>query len=296
MVYFGKKSIGNIEALRQEIERLEQALNNCAKKNTVNAFTQQQDFQSIKIGSNYYFNPEENGIRFRPNAENKWVYFGSPDSNYFAGIDLNGRVKLQGVITPTENTHAANKQYVDTQTANVARTNQANTFAQNQIFRGEVEFGSRIKAGYGGALIRFTPEDSTLKTLQFYENNPTDSKRLMLKVATPTDNNHVTNKEYVDGKIKFIEKTGISFTRQELEAGKVTKYWAQINYSDLPIPNGKKIVSCNAKKPIDSQHMLVSFFPSNSDNQALIEVYQYNSTTDITNNLRQIIFCLTYIN
>ena len=278
MVYFGKKSIGDLEALKQKIQQLEQALNNTAKTNTANTFTQKQtinkgnssDAHSLSIE---YDNNKSGQIVFKEGGTVK-AFIGKENPTQTQFIISNGdrQIQLKG----------GNNNLIVNSSGLQARM--------------KVEFGSQIICGHGGTLIKFLPEDNTTKTLQFYNNAPTDGKRLMLKVATPTDNNHVTNKEYVDGKIKFIEKTGISFTRQELEAGKVTKYWAQINYSDLPIPNGKKIVSCNAKKPVDSQHMLVSFFPSNSDNQALIEVYQYNSTTDITNNLRQTIFCLTYIN
>ena len=278
MVYFGKKSIGDLEALKQKIQALEQALNNTAKTNTANTFTEKQvinktntnDVHSLSIE---YPDNKSGQIVFKEGGTVK-AFIGKENPTQTQFIISNGdrQIQLKG----------GNNNLIVNSSGLQARMN--------------VEFGSQIQVGSGGNLIKFLPEDNTTKTLQFYNNAPTDGKKLMLKVATPTDNNHVTNKEYVDGKIKFIEKTGISFTRQELEAGKVTKYWAQINYSDLPIPNGKKIVSCNAKKPVDSQHMLVSFFPSNSDNQALIEVYQYNSTTDITNNLRQTIFCLTYIN
>lgn len=278
MVYFGKKSIGDLEALKQQIQALEQALNNCAKTNTANTFTQKQtinkgnssDSHSLSIE---YDNNKSGQIVFKEGGTVK-AFIGkeNPTQTQFIISSGNSELKLWG----------GNKGIHLNSSGLQARMN--------------VEFGSQIQVGIGGTLVKFLPEDNTTKTLQFYNNNPTDSKRLMLKVATPTEANHVTNKEYVDEKIKFIEKTGITFTRQELEAGKVVKYWAQINYSDLPVPNGKKIVSCNAKKPVDSQHMLVSFFPSNRDNQALIEVYQYNSTVDITNNLRQTIFCLTYIN
>ena len=65
----------------------------------------------------------------------------------------------------------------------------------------DVEFGQNIRVGSGGTLIRFTPEDSTTKTLQFYNNAPTDSKRLMLRIAAPTENNHAANKQYVDEKV-----------------------------------------------------------------------------------------------
>lgn len=74
-------------------------------------------------GMNLKIVPEGGGIRFTPSQDSKWFYFGSPtDNKYFAGIDLNSRVKLMGVMDPTENLQVSNKQYVDTQLRNYVPT------------------------------------------------------------------------------------------------------------------------------------------------------------------------------
>lgn len=415
--------VNNLNQLLEN-QQLENVLNNAALKNVENTFTQNQTFnRQIKVG-NFYFQPEDGGMRWTPHENNKWLYFGSPGTNkYFHGIDLNNRVRLQGIATPTENSHASNKQYVDTKfneanttitnnttnitnlqtrvdevntnlttletsvnnanntlttqqasittlQTNAALKNASNTFVEKQVInktdwndphalsieypnnksghivfkegtsvvahmgresnnstqfiisggdrelklrggnnnlhinrggllaRMDVEFGTRIKMGYGGALIKFTPEDNTTKTLQFFENNPTDSKRLMLKVATPTENNHVTNKEYVDNRIKYVEKVGgLTFNRDNpIIENKLCKYWALVNYSDLGIPNGKTIISCYIAKPADSKSISLSFFPKNGTNQCLIEIYQYNETTNIATALGGLTYCFTYIN
>lgn len=343
--------VNNLNQLLEN-QQLENVLNNAALKNVENTFTQNQIFnQQIKVG-NFYFQPEGGGIRWTPHEDNKWLYFGNPNtSKYFAGIDLNDRVQLQGIKTPTQNSHAANKEYVDTKfneanttitnnttnitnlqtrvdevntnlttleasvnnanttlatqqasitnlQTNAALKDQANTFTfaqtintsdrdnmlkitttSNQrkglefisgtsvkagfwndgsskdgkywlevcegelnvksnsvvnivardktinlsnnglIARMDVEFGTRIKMGYGGGLIKFTPEDNTTKTLQFFENNPTDSKRLMLKVADPTEDLHVVNKRYLTN--NSVLKATIDVNKNELTLTRV---------------------------------------------------------------------------
>lgn len=341
--------VNNLNQLLEN-QQLENVLNNAALKNVENTFTQNQTFnRSVRVG-NYFFNPEDGGIRWAPNADGKWLYFGNPNTHYFAGIDLNDRVQLQGIKTPTQNLHAANKQYVDTKfneanttiannttnitnlqtrvdevntnvtaletnlnnanttlttqqasittlQTNAALKNQSNNFtiAQNintsdrdnmlkitttsnqrkglefvsgtsvkagfwndgtskdskywlEVREGElnvksnstlnlvardktinltnnglqarmdVEFGTRIKMGYGGGLVKFTPEDNTTKTLQFFENQPTDAKRFMLKVSDPTEDLHVVNKRYLTNNAVLkatidVNKNDVTLTR-----------------------------------------------------------------------------------
>lgn len=336
--------VNNLNQLLEN-QQLENVLNNAALKNVENTFTQTQIFSSqIKVG-NFYFQSEGGGMRWTPQENNKWLYFGNPaTSKYFAGIDLNNRVRLQGIATPTENNHASNKEYVDTKfneanttitnnttnitnlqtrvdevntnlttletsvnnanttlttqqasittlQTNAALKNASNTFVEKQIInktnwndahaisieypnnksghivfkegtsvvahigrendnqtqfivssgdrelklrggnnnfhisrggllaRMDVEFGTRIKMGYGGGLIKFTPEDNTTKTLQFFENNPTDSKRLMLKVADPTEDLHVVNKRYLTN--NSVLKATIDVNKNELTLTRV---------------------------------------------------------------------------
>lgn len=341
--------VNNLNQLLEN-QQLENVLNNAALKNVENTFTQNQTFnRSVRVG-NYFFNPEDGGMRWAPNADGKWLYFGNPNTHYFAGIDLNDRVQLQGIKTPTQNLHAANKQYVDTKfneanttiannttnitnlqtrvdevntnvtaletnlnnanttlttqqasittlQTNAALKNQSNNFtiAQNintsdrdnmlkitttsnqrkglefvsgtsvkagfwndgtskdskywlEVMEGElnvksnstlnlvardktinltnnglqarmdVEFGTRIKMGYGSGLVKFTPEDNSTKTLQFFENQPTDAKRFMLKVSDPTEDLHVVNKRYLTNNAVLkatidVNKNDVTLTR-----------------------------------------------------------------------------------
>ena len=334
--------VNNLNQLLEN-QQLENVLNNAALKNVENTFTQNQTFnRSVRVG-NYFFNPEDGGMRWAPNADGKWLYFGNPNTHYFAGIDLNDRVQLQGIKTPTQNLHAANKQYVDTKfneanttiannttnitnlqtrvdevntnvtaletslnnanttlttqqasitnlQTNAALKNQSNTFIEKQIInktnwndahaisieypnnkrghivfkegtsvvahigkendnqtqfiissgdrelklrggnnnfhinrdgllaRMNVQFGTLIQMGHGGTTIKFLPEDTTTKTLQFYNNNPTDNKRLMLKVSDPTEDLHVVNKRYLTNNAVLkatidVNKNDVTLTR-----------------------------------------------------------------------------------
>ena len=127
------------------------------------------------------------------------------------------------------------------------------------------------------------------------------SNKELKQVATPTANTSVANKQYVDGIVKYVEKVGgLTFTRQQLNTTsgqEVTKYYCNINYNTISIPNGKHIISCYSKT-ISAQgaHLVITFFPVYQANQCLIEIYQYNSATDISNNLNSATYCFTYLN
>lgn len=120
-------------------------------------------------------------------------------------------------------------------------------------------------------------------------------------VSSPTTNTSVANKQYVDNIVKYVEKRGgLTFTRQQLNTtsgNEVTKYYANVNYSAIPIPNGKHIISCYSKSiPASGAHLVITFFPVYNTNQCLIEIYQYNSATDITSQLNGATYCFTYLN
>lgn len=63
------------------------------------------------------------------------------------------------------------------------------------------QFGQNIKAGWGGGVCKFLPEDNSTKTLQFYLNNANDTRRFNLLVPEPTQANNPTTKNYVDTNI-----------------------------------------------------------------------------------------------
>ena len=70
--------------------------------------------------------------------------------------------------------------------------------------RSAIEFGTDINAGYGGATVKFIPEDNSTKTLQFFNNNANDTRRFKLAVPEPVDNNNPATKQYVDNAIANI--------------------------------------------------------------------------------------------
>lgn len=81
-----------------------------------------------------------------------------------------------------------------TSLANVAaKTNVANTFTQPQTF------GTSVRLGYGGTPT-IEPDDSSSKTLNFRRFNIDVGGKKITNVATPTANNDVATKQYVDSK------------------------------------------------------------------------------------------------
>ena len=75
------------------------------------------------------------------------------------------------------------------------------SFSQGVIARSSIDLGTEIKAGYGGGSVKFIPEDNSTKTLQFYNNNPGDTRRFNLLVSNPTAAQNPATKQYVDTKI-----------------------------------------------------------------------------------------------
>ena len=66
-------------------------------------------------------------------------------------------------------------------------SNQEQTVAGPVALRSPIELGTEIKAGYGGSSVKFIPEDNSTKTLQFYNNQPNDTRRFKLLVPEPTE-------------------------------------------------------------------------------------------------------------
>ena len=76
------------------------------------------------------------------------------------------------------------------------------TFTTGIVSRSSTEFGTEIKAGFGGPNVKFIPEDNSTKTLQFYNGNPNDGRRFNLLIAEPTQANNPATKNYVDNRIQ----------------------------------------------------------------------------------------------
>ena len=105
------------------------AVNGCVKLNSSTAQTINSSINianTLSIGA-YKFSAETNAVRFSPNAADKWMYFGDPNTGsngtYFAGLDFNEKVNVQGIKDPTQDTDATNKRYVDQKFASVSPGN-----------------------------------------------------------------------------------------------------------------------------------------------------------------------------
>ena len=73
--------------------------------------------------------------------------------------------------------------------------------ARVKLNRSVLETGTEINAGFGGLNVKFIPEDNSTKTLQFYNANPTDTRRFKLLVPEPTEAQNPATKAYVDNAI-----------------------------------------------------------------------------------------------
>lgn len=102
-----------------------------------------------------------------------------------------------------------------------------------------IQFGTEIKAGYGGTTVKFIPEDNTTKTLQFYNANATDQRRFNLLIADPTQANNPATKNYVDTAIQNINPGSGNVPQQTLD---------QINNNTTNITNLQNQVNVNVNR------------------------------------------------
>lgn len=86
------------------------------------------------------------------------------------------------------------------------------TFTTGVVSRASTEFGTVIKAGYGGTEVYFTPEDTSTKTLKYGRsgsgrfNLDFENQSQLSGIKDPTADYHAANKKYVDGKFKYVKK------------------------------------------------------------------------------------------
>lgn len=219
------------------------------------------------------------------------------------------------VPNPTANNQATNKQYVDNAITGCAKLASANTFTQINTFNNESKFKRKIELkntssnngvyidnfDYGSenySAVKFFK--GSTNTLQIEVNNNTNTATLsypgtnngihIQNVANPTNDDNVANKKYVDSKVVFVTKNNLSFTRQPINttAGQqVTKYYTNsIPYTDIATGcTGIISIACS-DIPAQGEHLVITYFPKRLGNNALIEIYQYNSSANITTNLQ----------
>lgn len=181
-----------------------------------------------------------------------------------------------------------------------------NTFNEDTNFNNTINFKNPSNNN-GAFLDNFVYNQNNLTALKFVKNNttalmilevnndnstatissPSTNNNLAIKnLKNPTENNDATNKAYVDSRVVFVDKNSLTFHRQEIEANKIYKYYTDaIPYRDiLQGCTGVISVACS-DIPVSAQHLVITYFPKRQGNNVLIEIYQYNSNTDITNNL-----------
>ena len=158
--------------------------------------------QRVQAIENGYFKKEGNALQVVRNNSDFYGNIVAKNNGYVDHVDTQAPTSM------------INKQYLEQQlttTKNQIRT-ENNTFTGTNTFTGGVvshasnEFGTEIKAGFGGMITKFIPEDNSTKTLQFYNTNPTDQRRFNLLVSQPTEAQNPTTKQYVDNKFKYVKK------------------------------------------------------------------------------------------
>ena len=123
--------------------------------------------------------------------------------------------------------------------------------------------GTEINAGFGGGEVKFIPEDNGTKTLKFYNNQPSDTRRFNLLIAEPTQAQNPATKNYVDTAIAGINTSG-NIPQQTLD---------QINTNTTNITNLQNEVSGQA----------ISI--SSLENQVNVNVNRIGTNTNSINNL-----------
>ena len=164
------------------------------------------------------------------------------------------------------------------------------TFTTGIISHSSTEFGNEIKAGFGGTLTKFIPEDNSTKNLQFYNANPTDQRRFNLLIAEPTQAQNPTTKQYVDNKFKYVKKAQATgnitingnnsyqtheFTISGLEAGTLNDFYIVLTTANVDIGFPLSIQCNNLNYPNQSEVKTIStsnWTNSNVDNSGFVYV------------------------
>ena len=85
----------------------------------------------------------------------------------------------------------------------------------SKTFTSRTTFGTEINAGWGGDPVKFIPDDSRTKTLQFYNNNATDARRFTILIPEPTQTQNPATKNYVDN----LNNQNVKLTGDQTIAG-----------------------------------------------------------------------------
>lgn len=201
--------------------------------------------------------------------------------------------------------------------AKYAKLASANTFTTTNTFNDQTNFKSKIElknsTNQNGVYIdNFDYSNQNYSAIKFFKgstnalqievNNNTNEATLSYpshsikinNLANPVNNDNATNKAYVDSRVFFVSKNNITFTRQEINTtagNQVTKYYSNsIPYAGI-LTGCTNIISIScADIPVQGEHLVITWFPKRLGNNALIEIYQYGSSTNITNSLNRATF------
>lgn len=318
MVYFGKKQNGNLTNYYTKTE----ADNRYARLASPNTFTATNTF-NVRINSNKGFettNGNADILKMDLQTEKSANIVYKQSSGSYKNFC---NMKYLWTSDDTAYTNLLTFTFKpDTGNNAVEINSDLGSFTVNK----PVNFKNRVElkgsANNNGAFLENFPyQNQNYTSLKFVKNSttallilevnndnntstisaPNTSNGLAIKnLKNPTENNDATNKQYVDNRVKLIEKSGFSFTRQVINSNagnQVVKYYASMNYSTIGIGNNSQILSCYSKSiPAQGQHLVITFFGEYNTDTLLIEIYQYASNTDITNNLNSAVFRIGYIN
>lgn len=204
-------------------------LNNKANNNEVVKLTGNQTINGEKnFSSNVGFNnfrigSESGGMRIFPTQTGKWLYFGNPSSQYFAGIDLNNRVSLINIKNPEGANDAANKQYVDNKFASVPQPD-LSPYATNELLE-QTRAALQASIDANQELINQNIEDIGTKANDSDVVKLTGDQTIQGEkrfegicrvVRTPTVDLMIANKKYVDDKFNIVANKTINVNKNEL--------------------------------------------------------------------------------
>ena len=186
---------GTADRNEQSINNINTQLTNTVSTNTAQTITGAKTFNANVVISN---NPTPLILKSTNNAKNYVVFRDSADnSNLSIGANVtNSAIEVnRGDLT------------IETQQTN--KSISINT-SRVKFNRSAIEFGTDINAGYGGGVVKFIPEDNSTKTLQFFNNQQSDTRRFNIKISEPTEQANPATKSYVDNRIANINSVSLT--------------------------------------------------------------------------------------
>lgn len=318
MVYFGKKQSGNLTNYYTKTE----ADNRYAKLSTANTFSGANTFNQRITSYKGFQTSNQNADILSMNSNNEKtsnIVYKQTSTGYTNWCNM----KFLWTANDTNYTNLMTFTFKpDNSVREVDITTDLNSFSFNKKVNFKDDIVLKNSTNNNGAFLsNFQYQNQNFTSFKFVKNNstalmiletnndantatissPNTNNNLSIKnLKDPTEANDAANKAYVDNRVKLIEKSGFSFTRQVINnasGNQVIKYYGGMNYTTIGITNTSQIISCYLKSiPSSGQHLVVTFFGEYNTDNLLIEIYQYNSANDITNDLNRAIFRIGYIN